>query len=450
MGFITQLLQLLFGPIGIIALLLGTWVIWGARASRRRWHWSLFGLCAFSASLAEYRDQYILDPPPLAFPLEQIRQNGRPLTILLLLLLIFLALQTERGWRKYNIPKPLIMLVYIQLTLLLKVLIEGSAVFALIGFITYTAVIFMTVRGPSLWLQDEQNFNFAVGSLIWVDVLFAGVVFYQFRINPEPMIFLHGLLMGMTGNPQHAAIMLMAIVPCILFFLLSSNSKFWQKILCTIFLLLTIYLLLQTGSRTGLLSLMVGVFIFFGQRSSAQKKFLYILALLAILVFTFIDISVASSFVPEKLISLQDTRTQVWQSMWQRFLLNPLFGAPLQGDRLGFNENSWLAIAATTGIIGLIPAILFAYQCIKFAMELHRIGNRNPSHRLHCDMVTAGISSLLVGSIAEAYLLGILTFALLALCTYLILGQYLIELDRKQRRTMAFPYTFPVLETGTS
>jgi hypothetical protein len=44
----------------------------------------------------------------------------------------------------------------------------------------------------------------------------------------------------------------------------------------------------------------------------------------------------------------------------------------------------------------------------------------------------AGLLSLLVGGISEAYLLGNLTFSILAVFLYLVLGNYLIEFAKRE------------------
>jgi hypothetical protein len=44
----------------------------------------------------------------------------------------------------------------------------------------------------------------------------------------------------------------------------------------------------------------------------------------------------------------------------------------------------------------------------------------------------AGLLSLLVGGVSEAYLLGNLTFSLLAVFLYLVLGNYLIEFAHRE------------------
>jgi len=441
MNFVSQLLQVASSPLGLLLLIAGVGFVLTTKPTQRPLHWLLFALCAFAASLAKFRDEFVEEPPSLAFPLEQIRELGRPMTILLLGLLLLLALKTKKGWRRKSFPAPLQMLVLLQGVLIVKVLLEGDAMFGLLSVGVYCAAIYMVVRGPGRWLQDERNFRLGVGAMALVGALFLGACFYQFRIDPYPITFVHGLLLGTTGNPQHAATLLVATLPCLLFLFLMPDQKIWHRGIWILLLLGALYALLLTGSRTGALSAMAGLAIFFIQGLGRLQKLALLIGLgLALIFLTADSFTAAGAFdavVPGKLTSFDNTRAEVWQAQWATFNRYPLFGAPLLGGRLGFGESSWLSVAASVGVIGLIPLTLFAYQSFKFMARLYRISERNSRYRLHCSTVVAGLSALLVGSIAEAYLLGLITFPLLAISTYLVLGQYIIDIDRLEAQTQS-------------
>jgi hypothetical protein len=138
-----------------------------------------------------------------------------------------------------------------------------------------------------------------------------------------------------------------------------------------------------------------------------------------------IDSSVSSRF-----ISTDNTRVDVWNALLRGFMQNPLFGIPLQGDRMGYGENSWLSAGANLGLIGFIPMMMAGWESSKLIWQLNRLGNRNPHYFFQSSAVIAGLGSMLVGSCFEAFLLGNITFSLLAFLTYLLMGAYLIEVDR--------------------
>jgi hypothetical protein len=131
----------------------------------------------------------------------------------------------------------------------------------------------------------------------------------------------------------------------------------------------------------------------------------------------------------DKFLSGTNTREGVWLALWNQFINYPLFGVPLQGERLGYGESSWLAAGANLGLLGFLPLVMFGLECLKMILQLNKLTHKNPIYFLQSSTVIAGLASLLVGSFSEAFLLGNLTFSLLALLMYLSLGKYLIEVD---------------------
>ena len=117
--------------------------------------------------------------------------------------------------------------------------------------------------------------------------------------------------------------------------------------------------------------------------------------------------------------------------MWNTFLLNPLFGEEINGGRLGFGENSWLAIAATTGLLGLIPMLNFGLASLSILRNLSS-ARFNLEERQQAAVVNAGLSSLLVGSIFEAYLLGTLCAPILFTMLYATIGNALLTFARQR------------------
>lgn len=449
---VSLLLQAFSNPVVMVLGLIGAYFVLTTKPAQRRWHWLLFALCVYASSLSEFRDQFVEDAPDLAFPLEQIRALGRPLTAVLVLMLLGIALRTKKGWRHKDMTKPLQLLVCIQAVLLLKISLEGSIVFAAASLVLYGAVITMLVRGPGRWLQEDRDFQWCIQAMVLVGGIFIATALYQASIDLAPMTFVHGLFMGTSGNPQHAGTLLATMVPCLFFLLFNPDQKLWQRGAWLTLLAAILYALVLTGSRTAVLSVVVATAVFFGQRLQRLQTLVLVGLVGAAFVFATTDASFAVSafdtVIPGKLASLENTRAQVWQAQWNSFLTYPLFGSPLSGARLGYGENSWLAIAASTGIIGLVPAFFFGYQSFRFMAKLRRLGSHNTRYRLHCDTITAGISALLVGSVAEAYLLAILAFPLFALCIYLLLGQYLIEADRYERYSQRLDAARPMSFTA--
>ncbi len=439
-SFVNQLLDFLLSPIGLLGSLSGLFFVFQAQRSRPL-AWLLFSLCCFCASLAKHYSNYVLEPPALVFPLQQIRDLGRPLTIVILGLLILLTLSTKLSWRRHVVAEPIKLLIIVQVVIFLKALAEGNVIFALLAALTFGSVVYMLISGPSHWLSDDQNFRYAVYAVAGVSLLFVLVNLYQAAFDLRPITFLHGRLLGTTANPQHAAVLFAATIPCYMF-LIETAAKNWQRFLGIACLCAVSVGLFMTGSRTGMLMAVTTVLFFYRSRSSALIK----LGLtIAILVGVTLFVAGPDGFtlggneakVAARFASTSNSREVVWSAMWQAFTHHPLFGVPLRNDRVGFGESSWLGAGATLGLVGLIPMALFGVSCLRMILKLIAIGQKQPPYYFQCSTVVSGLACLLVGSFFEAFLLGNLSFSLIATLTYLCLGQYLLERYKVQSKQAA-------------
>lgn len=433
---VSQLFDLLFSPVGLLGAILGLGIVTQAQKSRPI-AWFLFTLCCFSVSLAKFRDPFVDEPPALAFPLQQMRDFGRPLSIVFLVLLLILTLTKQSSWRRQLLAEPIKFLVVVQCILFLKTLAYGSIAFALMAAITFSAVIYVFKLGPSTWLTDNENFTLAARSIGLVSSIFILLNAYQAAVDIYPITFVHGRFLGTTGNPQHAAVLLSSSMPCLIF-LFESHHRKWIKGFWIINLILVGVLLLMTGSRTGMLMAILTILFFYRNRGGALIRLGFVVAVVLAITFPLISQDGAifganQADVVSRFLSTDNTREAVWSALWQGFSQNPIFGAPLMGSRLGFGESSWLAAGATLGLAGLIPLGLFGAACLRVMAKLATISKHQPSSYLQCSTVISGLACLLVGSFFEAFLLGTLSFALFAILTYLSLGQYLIELHQVQK-----------------
>ncbi|MBU7586817.1 MAG: O-antigen ligase domain-containing protein [Nostoc sp. TH1S01] len=435
--YIDKLVGIVFSFYGFVGIAIGLIVLEQAKRSRRL-AWLLFSLCCYTASLGKYTDEWIKEPPSLVFPLQQLRDMGRPLTIVLLVLLILLGMQTKNGWRKILIPQPVYYLIAFQVAVFFKILFYGNIGFGFLALITFGAIIFMFKLAPSQWLQDEYNFHLAVWSLAMVGVIFAVACSYQGRFDMQAMIFVQGRFLGTTGNAQHAAALLAGTVPNFMFLIESRKRWDWKKVLWIFLLLLVAYFLFLTGSRTGGMMTVSSILCFYRNRGGALLKLgSFIGVLSAIFLFSKDpDTDIISSNAPasDRFVSGGNTREGAWSGMWNGFISNPLFGSPLQGDRLVFGESSWLAAGDTTGLIGFIPILMMGLGCLKMMLELHKLSHKRPNYSLHSSTVIAGLAGLLTGSFSEALLLGNISFSVFSLLMYLSLGKFLLDLDFMQSK----------------
>jgi len=438
-NFTDKLLDLIFSPYALIGIVIV--LIFLEQATRsRRLAWFLFSLFCYAASLGKFKDEWIKEPPSLVFPLQQIRDMGRPLTIVLLVLLLLLGMQTRNGWRRILTPQPVYYLIAFQVAVFFKVLLYGDLSFGLIALVTFLALVLMFKIGPWRWLQDEHNFHLGVWSLAMVGVIFAVACAYQAKFNMQAMTFVQGRFLGTTGNSQHAAALLAGTVPNFLFLIERCKRWDWIKVLWIVLLLLVVYFLFLTGSRTGAMMTVSSILCFYRNKRSTLLKLGLFVGVLSAISFFFnnpeTDIISSNAPASDRFVSGGNTREGAWSGMWNGFMNNPLFGSPLYGDRVVFGESTWLAAGDTTGLIGFIPILMVGLGCLKMIFQLHKLSNRKPSYFLHSSTVIAGLAGLLVGSFSEALLLGNLSFSVFSFLTYLSLGKYLLDLDFAQNKRL--------------
>jgi hypothetical protein len=437
--FIDQLISFLATPFGIIGVAMGILMV--VKASRDRpTAWLLFSICCFASSLNTFKDQWTKFTPPLLFPLQQIRASGRPLAIVLLILLVFLSIQTQNNWRRLILPPPVKYLIAVQFAIFAKTLLYGSQEFAVISALTFGGIVYMLRMGPGRWMQNDENFNLAIRSIAIAGLIFVVANTYQYLINPHAITYVHNRFLGTTGNPQHAGVLLAATIPCLMFLLQSTPGWKLAKSLWLVILIVTIYFLFLSGSRTGLIMGGISILLFYRNNGGAWFRIILLLAICAALVLPFIQPETLSSSstgidasVSDRFTSSNDTRASAWSGMLSGFSNNILFGIPLQGERLGYGENSWLAAGDQLGLVGFIPMILMGWESLKLIWQLNQLSNRDSYYFFQCSAVIAGLGSMLIGSCFEGYLLGNITFSLMAFLTYILMGGYLLEVDRVRR-----------------
>jgi len=427
MGYFDYFLNFLISPAGIILAVTGG-ILLAISLKNYTLRWLLFSLCCFASSLAEYQDPFVEEIPALAFPLQQIRTLGRPLTYLLLILLCGLAFNSVRGNRISLMPRAFFFIIILQVLVVFKTIIYGNIFFAFLTILLFGVVIYMMVNGPSRWIQTEEDARKAIWSIAIVGVIFIIANSYQAYIDWLPITFTQGRFLGTTGNPQHAAVLLAATIPAINYQFekyLGLEKWFWL-----ITLVLSLYGLYLTGSRTGMLIALLALIIYYRRRIRNLLLWILLIIPLSSIIIneTFItEESVGSETLTERYLNVEDTRTMVWEAQARAFNQYPVFGAPLKGERFRYGENSWLAVAASFGILGLIPLVIFGWLCLQMMLKLNKLSQLDPKHLRLYQLVISGLFSLLVGSYLEAYLLGNITFPLLCIFLYLIIGNFLIE-----------------------
>jgi hypothetical protein len=433
--FLDRLLSFLATPYGIIGITIGVLIVIKASSSRSM-AWFIFSLFCFASSLSKFEDQWTKEPPPLLFPLQEIREYGRPLTIVLLFFLICLALQTQNNWRQRILPQAIKYLVFVQFSVFFKTLIYGNVEFMILSIMTFSGILFVLRMGLGRWLYNDENFNFAVRSIAVAGLIFVVPNTYQFIIDPHAVTFVHNRFIGTTGNPQHAAVLLAVTIPCLMFLIQTSRRWSYPKFLWVITLIAVMYFLVLTGSRTGLLMSATSFLLFYRNNGGAWFRLVLLILIFTALILPFFEPGTFSSSlgikssISDRFTSPTNTREEVWNGMWNGFMDNIFFGPPLEGDRIGYGENSWLAIGSNLGLLGFIPMIMMGWESLKLIWQLNQLSRRDSYYFLQASVVISGLGSMLVGSFFENLFMGTISFPQIMFLTYLMMSSYLLEIDR--------------------
>jgi len=443
MNQLDRLLDLLFTPAGFLGVAITlVFVTVLYKKQYRPLHWFLVSATGFAASL-NAGERF----PSLAFPLEQIRAQGRPLTIILLGLVLIIIYLSKRGAGASLMPSPLPYLIFIQGLAFVHTIFGGDQFFAILAILTFGGMVLMMLYGPSRWMETEADFKWGVLVIAMVGMIFAVVNLYQWLIDSYPITFTHGRLLGTTGNPQHAATLLGATIPAFLYLVEEETRRPWLKGVWLAFLSVITLGLFMTGSRTGLGIAVIGVLLFYGGSIKIITR-LILVALAFFIVTLFFE--PAQQWVLETIgpnldrfsdlgIGIDESgeinfgsRDGVWRYQWRQFTENIWFGTGIS-NRIHVGENSWLGVAARFGLLGVIPLLLFAWECLKMMGRLYQYGKRQPKRQKECNVVIAGLLALMAGAWFEGYLVGIITFSVMALIQYLILGKFLLQMQRQER-----------------
>lgn len=363
--------------------------------------------------------------------LETLVQNGRIISMCLMAILLVVTLFKSKQLRGAWHPPRLMWPVHaIQVLLLIKMLTGSvSPVFIVQAAIVYALVAALGIFVVRAWLQSERSLFGPAVALTTALIFFCAIVEYELRINPQGVLLDNGRLTGTCGNPQHAAVLLAACLPGPLYLLVQRSSPIWLKICAVLLLVSVAHLTFLTGSRTGALMALIGLGLFFRQR--AVPAVVAVAAIYFVYVFL---LQPEDQDVANRLASAEDTRSHVWAAQWRGFLAHPLFGAPIRGDRLGFGENSWLAILQSTGVIGGAMLLSLLVRITTLAYRLFQLERRAGRALPAVDFCLAGLVTLFVGSFLEAYLLGIITLPILALLTYSAASDHLLEKGKPIRQ----------------
>lgn len=398
--------------------------------------WISFGLCSFIVA--------VVAPPgvhtSLAFPFEEIRNFSRPISIFILgSLSIRSLIHKTKNLRRSKIPKPVLFLFVTLFTINIKLLLVGDFFFGIFNSVTIL-ILFLLIRYMWTKLNSLLDIHLSAMSIAVGGFLFMVSSLYQAIFDIQPLIFFNNQFVGMANNPQMTGLILALSIPSLLFLLESIFTPKPIRFIIPFVIIVLLYMIFLTGSRTSISTLCISVLGYYQNRSVKFIKFFFILVaswFITTLIFPEVNQFVTNLSVFEvsadRFTNITDTRTEVWQNLWSSFLQYPLFGVPAGGERIGFGESTWLGAAASLGLLGLIPLLLFAKSCAQMLWNLNRstLISKQSNLKPYLSLVNSSFAGMFASSIAEAYLLGSLAFPIFAALIYIIICSAFYELTQQ-------------------
>jgi hypothetical protein len=410
-----SLAQFITSPLGMVAMAMLLLAAIAA-VTMPRMRWLLLALL-FWASTFGYTGADFQEYNNLISPLELIRRYSRTIVAALTLTLIIPAFTSARGWRQRLISPVAVLFLLFELLFCMREMFNGDMERGPVAMVVFIITFVVLCIGLPRWIQTVDDVHSAVGSIALGASLFCLCTFAQAVVN-RGAIVLNDRMIGTTGNPQTAALILGSGLAPLCYLVARRSQPLLMRVVYGGMAALNAIFLCWTGSRTGLIIAVVGLVITFRYR--LHRLFLLSVctaAFVAILLFNFSD----STVIGDHLISTEDTRSAIWTAQLQDYTSHLFFGNLSEGLVWGYGENSYLGAASRYGTVGILPLVIAMGLCIIEIVRLNANKRYLQEEAMLVDLVTGCLIACAIGAWFEGYLLASFSFPTYCLLVYFAL-----------------------------
>lgn len=414
-----QSLQYVFTtPLGLTAVVLGGVATIAAFASSAA-RWGMLAVVLWLSTFGINDDPWINHT--LVPPLEQLREMSRPLFVVGMLMIAAVFGIAERSAPYRTLHPGSLLLAMLHVALAARLAAEGYLDRGFAGMFVHASVFIAIAVNCANRMHSFSAMRATLQALALSGVLFTVAMLVQALLRPSAAVWMNRLF-GITGNPQHAAQFLCLFMLPTLY--LATNAPTRRPVRTFLYVLLSLQamMLLWTGSRTGILMLLVGLLLYYRLQIHrlVLSAILVGIAMLGVLMLVG-ETDVTSGW--GRVFSTENTRAGAWTLELRAFLASPWFGNPelLANGTPLFRETSYLAAAKTTGVIGLMlmGAAVVSHMVIAWGVVRNTRGCAPEVSRL-TDLIFAMVCMIAAGALFEAYLMATVAPAYVVL--YLIGG----------------------------
>lgn len=280
--------------------------------------------------------------------------------------------------------------------------------------------------------NDKDDVLWMLRVLASVSVVWVGCCAVQFVVRAKVLTLAGGgRFQGMLSNPQHAGVLL-AFLAALSFFLLLNDRKYVLRPYWAVLAGTNVALLLWSQSRTGFGMLVIMSMAIFYARLGAAIIFLPIAGLFFVGVASIIGVDIGEVGFQRFSIG-GDTRTRVWEKMWEQFTDNPLFGAGSQQDAV-HSENSFLLGLASYGIVMGALMLVFVLATAWQVMSVLRLrAYFEGTDRRLAELYIGVCAAYFAGSLLEGYIVSRVSAPLVFMVIFSGIGGWLVGLGRQRQ-----------------
>lgn len=240
---------------------------------------------------------------------------------------------------------------------------------------------------------------------------------------------------GLTGNPQHAAV-LMAITTMVAMWLWLNENHIRYKPIWGVLGAISVVMLGWTGSRTGTIMLVAGSTFILYSRLGRAILLLPIGAIGAIIFATVLQ-NLGIDLGLDRLTSTEDTRSAAWENMLSIALQNPVLGAGTAFS--GNSENSYLYAAASYGVLSLLLLLGAVGGAMFYVVRLLKAKAIVETHFSKlCDLCAGVYVAFALGAFAEGFAIARVSVMVVLFMMFLGMGTRILQGARWQVMTGNF------------
>lgn len=392
-----RLAQLAGSPTLVLAALMGAALFLVALISDRSRHFAIGAMLFVSmcAPATDYFDQWLRP----VFPFDMLVLYGRPIVAsMLVLATLTLALRINvSDQKKFSTSPMALAMIALQLALCFRLVTRGAvgeafsrgAIFGML-FFSMGVLVCSSIRTPADLRLVCRYLATALGLYTAASLIMMAAGYHQGMVQ--------GRWFGLTGNPNHNAIVVAIFLPAALGLMMSPNETKRHRIVWASIATGSALPLLLSGSRGGVFTAIIGLLLVFRRHIG---KLIFVLAPLACIAY------LAAAFVAEdpdvlnryNIAGASNTRTAVWEGMLKDWLTNPIFGS---AGAFGVAENAYLGTLQRLGLVGLALLMMLAIQIGRGIVAAHRNRANLGPDQIFTDVAIAGIGAIAANSMFEA------------------------------------------------